>query len=63
MATLALGAGVHVKITSERRGHSTTQLTLDTYSHVSPDLQQEAAEALEGALRLKHDPASWTHPG
>lgn len=58
MATLALGAGVHVKIVSERLGHSTTQITLDTYSHVAPDLQREAAEVLDGALRRKHDPAS-----
>ena len=58
MATLALGAGVHVKVISERLGHSTTQITLDTYSHVSPDLQREAAEVLDGALRLRRDPAS-----
>lgn len=58
MATLALGAGVHVKIVSERLGHSTTQITLDTYSHVAPDLQREAAEVLDGALRRRHDPAS-----
>ena len=58
MATLALGAGVHVKVVSERLGHSTTQITLDTYSHVSPDLQREAAEVLDGALRVPREPAS-----
>jgi integrase len=51
MATLALGAGVNVKIVSERLGHSTTQITLDTYSHVLPDMQEAAAEALDVALR------------
>lgn len=50
MATLALAAGVHIKVVSERLGHSSTQITLDTYSHVLPDLQQEAAEALDAAL-------------
>lgn len=35
-ATLALQAGVPVKIVSERLGHSTTSITSDTYSHVTP---------------------------
>ena len=52
MATLALAAGVHIKVVSERLGHSNTQITLDTYSHVLPDLQREAAEALDAALTL-----------
>ena len=58
MATLALSAGVHVKVVSERLGHSTTQITLDTYSHVLPDLQREAAEALDAALHRRREPAS-----
>ena len=58
MATLALGAGVHVKVVSERLGHSTTQITLDTYSHVSPDMQRAAAEALDSALQQRREPAS-----
>jgi integrase len=43
-ATLALGAGVHPKIESERLGHATVAMTLDTYSHVTPNLQREAAD-------------------
>ncbi len=43
-ATLALGAGVHPKVVSQRLGHSTIAITLDTYSHVTPTLQREAAE-------------------
>ncbi|MFL6240554.1 MAG: site-specific integrase [Actinomycetes bacterium] len=43
-ATLALGAGVHPKVVSERLGHSTIAITLDTYSHVTPTLQRQAAE-------------------
>lgn len=49
-ATLMLTAGVHPKVVSERLGHATVSLTLDTYSHVLPDLQREAAKALDGLL-------------
>lgn len=49
-ATLMLRAGVHPKVVSERLGHATVSLTLDTYSHVLPDLQREAAEALDRLL-------------
>lgn len=49
-ATLLLGAGVHPKIVSERLGHSTITLTLDTYSHVLPTMQREAANTLEKLL-------------
>jgi integrase len=43
-ATLALQAGIHPKIVSERLGHSTIALTLDVYSHALPTLQRDAAE-------------------
>lgn len=46
-ATLLLQAGVHPKVVSERLGHSTIAITLDTYSHVLPNMQQEAALKLE----------------
>ena len=42
-ATLALQAGVHPKVVSERLGHSTVAMTLDIYSHAIPALQQDAA--------------------
>ena len=42
-ATLALRAGVHPKVVSERLGHSTISVTLDTYSHAIPAMQEEAA--------------------
>ena len=35
---------------SERLGHATVSITLDTYSHVMPNMQQEAAEELEAML-------------
>ena len=43
-ATLALKAGVHPKIVSERLGHSTIAITLDLYSHVAQGLDADAAE-------------------
>jgi integrase len=43
-ASLALQVGVHPKVVSERIGHSTVSLTLDTYSHAIPALQESAAE-------------------
>ena len=45
-ASLALAAGVHPKVVSERLGHSTVSLTLDTYSHAIPALQESAAELM-----------------
>jgi integrase len=42
-ATLALSAGVHPKVVSERLGHSTVAFTLDVYSHSIPALQEDAA--------------------
>lgn len=45
-ATLALQAGIHPKIVSERLGHSTISFTLDVYSHAVPHMQKEAAERI-----------------
>ena len=49
-ATLSLRAGVHVKIVSERLGHSSVTITLDTYSHAIPGLQRDAAERLAALI-------------
>ena len=46
-ATLLLVQGVHPKIVSERLGHASIGITLDTYSHVLPSLQSQAAEAFD----------------
>jgi integrase len=43
-ATLALQAGVHAKVVQERLGHSSISMTLDTYSHAIPAMQEDAAE-------------------
>lgn len=52
-ATLLLAQGVHPKIVSERLGHSTIHLTLDTYSHVLPNMQKEAAQKLDDLLNTE----------
>jgi integrase len=49
-ATLLLGKGVHPKIVQELLGHATIAITLDTYSHVLPNMQGEAVSAMESAL-------------
>ena len=46
-ATLMLKAGIHPKIVSERLGHASISITLDTYSHVLPGLQKAAAEKFD----------------
>ena len=51
-ATLLLAGGVHPKVVQERLGHSHISLTLDTYSHVLPTMQEEAAEKLEKVLGI-----------
>ena len=42
--------GVNPKVVSERLGHASIVSTLDVYSHVIPDMQQEATEKLERIL-------------
>ena len=49
-ATLLLAADEHIKIVSERLGHSTTRLTLDTYSHVLKSMQEKTSAKLEDML-------------
>jgi integrase len=49
-ATLLLSEGVNVKVVSELLGHAPITITLNTYSHVLPDMQDSAAAAMEAAL-------------
>jgi len=49
-ATLMLKAGIHPKIVSERLGHANINITLDTYSHVLPGLQEAAAQRFDEML-------------
>ena len=57
-ASLALSAGVHPKVVQERLGHASISITLDVYSHVTPELRREAADALGKALARAMDGAS-----
>ena len=50
-ATDLLRAGVHPKIASERLGHASIAITMDTYSHAILGLQEDAAQRIDAALR------------
>jgi integrase len=54
-ATLLLSKGVHPKIVQEILGHSEISMTLDTYSHVLPTMQQEAINKLNEAFKEQKD--------
>ncbi|HEY1388305.1 MAG TPA: tyrosine-type recombinase/integrase [Ktedonobacterales bacterium] len=53
-ATLLLSARVNLKVVSEMLSHASTTITLDIYSHVLPDMQQDAAEAMGHLLFPVH---------
>lgn len=50
-ATLMLKQGVHPKVVSERLGHSTIGITMDTYTHVLPNMQKEGANQFDQLLK------------
>lgn len=52
-ATLLLAANENPNVVSERLGHSSITLTMDTYSHVLPDMQQGTSDKLERMLFTK----------
>jgi len=49
-ATLLLSQGVNPKIVQERLEHADITMTLNRYSHVTPDMQRSAADTLDAAL-------------
>lgn len=49
-ATLALEAGVDVKIVSERLGHSSTVITQTIYQHAMPNMRTDAANRVAGLI-------------
>jgi len=51
-ATLLLIAGINPKVVCERLGHSSVKITLDTYSHVVPSIQEHAVTALDDLLAM-----------
>lgn len=52
-ATWLLAAGQPVKVVSERLGHARVSITLDTYAHVLPDMQERAVEAFGSVLSAR----------
>jgi integrase len=57
-ASHMLAANIHPKVVQERLGHSSIAITMDIYSHLLPNMQREAASAVDDALRAainKHD--------
>ncbi|MCY9591447.1 site-specific integrase [Paenibacillus chitinolyticus] len=49
-ASLLLSGGIHPKIVQELLGHSSIKITLDTYSHMMPNIQADAVKTLEKML-------------
>lgn len=49
-ATLLLAAGLNVKVVSERLGHANIKMTLETYAHVLPGMQEEATNQMAQML-------------
>jgi len=49
-ATLLLSKNVNPKVVSEMLGHANVTITLDTYSHVLPHMQDGAVAAMESSL-------------
>ena len=50
-ASLMIAQGVHPRVIMETLGHSGISITMDTYAHVLPQQQREAADAVGGALQ------------
>ena len=50
-ASLLVGQGIHPRTIMEVLGHSTIAVTMNTYAHVAPALQREAAASLDAVLR------------
>lgn len=60
-ATALIAAGVSPKVVQHRLGHANVSITLNTYTHVLPSMDEEAAEKLDNALfsttqSLSHPP-------
>lgn len=51
-ATILLQMGVNPKIVAERLGHSSVQITLDTYSHVTAPMKQDLSEQFSKAMKF-----------
>lgn len=56
-ATLLLARNIPAKLVQERLGHASITMTLDLYSHVTPEMQRLAADSLNGLLAKRKGPA------
>ena len=56
-ASMALSAGVPLKVVSEQLGHSSVMLTADVYSHVSPALAHDSAQRVASMVPRRGRPA------
>ena len=54
-ASIMLKQGTHPKVVQERLGHASIQITLDTYSHVAPGIQEAAAARFDQAFAVRHN--------
>ena len=61
--TLLIKAGVPVKVVSERLGHGNPAFTIDTYQHVLPGMQAEAARTFERFIKEQPDKTAGRRPG
>ena len=50
-----VGKGIHPTIVQERLGHASIQVTLDSYSHVAPGLQEAATARFDEMVTQKHE--------
>jgi len=57
-----LKQGVHPKIVQERLGHASIQITLDTYSHVAPGLQEATAAQFDKLVSPRYNNTSENEP-
>ena len=51
-ATLLIQSGVSPKVVQQRLGHADVTITLNTYTHVMPDMAQEAADKIDGLINF-----------
>ncbi|MCF6277382.1 MAG: tyrosine-type recombinase/integrase [Anaerolineales bacterium] len=49
-ASLMLQEDIHLKVVSERLGHSSVRITLQQYSHLMPTMQRDAADRMDFIL-------------
>src|SRR5262249_50856769 len=55
-ASHLLAENVHPKVVQERLGHYSIAITMDIYSHLTPNMQADAAARLDTALRAAKKP-------